>query len=99
MKNRYNYNGPSEFKPLSPWAYCGLSIVFAIPLIGLVINIACCFSNSNINLRSFARSSWCIFIIEFVLVAVFVALIFGLGLTSYFADIFSSVENIAGQYI
>lgn len=99
MKNKYNFEGPQEFRPLSPWAYCGLSILFSIPLIGLISNIVCCFSNSNIHVRNFARSSWCIVLIVLVLSIAFAGLIFGLGLTSYVEDFFSSVESAAGQYI
>ena len=43
---------PSENKPLSPWAYLGYQILFAIPLVGFILLIV--FSTGaahNINLR------------------------------------------------
>ena len=31
-----NNNIPNEYRVLSPWAYFGYSILFAIPLVGLI---------------------------------------------------------------
>ena len=36
---KYNYKGPEEFRPISPWAYFGYSVLFTVPLIGLIVNI------------------------------------------------------------
>ena len=49
---------PKENKPLSPWAYFGLQLLFAIPLIGFVCLIAFSF-NPNVNVKNYARSIWC----------------------------------------
>lgn len=54
---------PEQYRPLSPWSYFGLSILFAIPLVGFVFLIVFSFMNSNINRRNFARSYWCALII------------------------------------
>ena len=72
---KYNYNGSEEFRPLSPWAYFGYSILFSIPLIGLIVNLVLCFSNTNINRRNFARAFWCIYVV----VAIAVVLVIALG--------------------
>lgn len=55
----HDYNLPPELEPLSPWAYLGYSILFSIPLIGLISLIVLAFSNKNINRRNFARSFFC----------------------------------------
>lgn len=37
--SKINYNGPDVFKPLSPWAYFGLSILFSLPVVGFIFLI------------------------------------------------------------
>lgn len=59
---------PEQYKPLSPWAYFGYNILFAIPLVGLICLFIFAFSNQNINRRNFARSYFCSLIIAVVLV-------------------------------
>ena len=55
----YGYTGSYRFRPLSPWAYVGYTILFSIPVIGWLLLIIFTFSSSNINRRCFARSYWC----------------------------------------
>ncbi len=76
--DKYGYNGSEQFRPLSPWAYVGYSLLFILPIIGLIALIAFSFSDSNINRRSFARSYWCYLLIV-VIVAVFVLAVGGIG--------------------
>ncbi len=45
-----------EYKPLSPWAYIGYSILFSIPLVGIILLIVYAFDKTKINRRNFARS-------------------------------------------
>ena len=61
---------PAQYRPLSAWAYFGYSLLFAIPLIGLIINLVFCFSDENINRRNFARSMWCALLISLVIALV-----------------------------
>ena len=68
--DKYGYSGPAEFRPLSPWAYFGYSLLFCIPVVGLISLIVLAFNNNNINRRNFARS----FFVS-ALVAVIVVLI------------------------
>ena len=49
---------PAQFRPLSAWAYFGLTLLYAVPLVGLVFMIVFSFSSGNINRRSFTRSFW-----------------------------------------
>ncbi len=72
---------PEPYRPLSPWAYFGLQILFSIPIVGLVFLIIFSFKRSNYNRRNFARSYWCGLIVVaalFVLVLV-LALLFGVS--------------------
>ena len=74
--SKINYNGPDVFKPLSPWAYFGLSILFSLPVVGFIFSV----SDANINRRNFARSYWCIYVI--IAVAAVVAVASGVTLGS-----------------
>lgn len=64
---------PEENKPLSPWGYFGLQILFAIPVVGFIFLIVFSFNGSNINRRNFARSYWCAVVIAVILVVVVAA--------------------------
>lgn len=77
-----NNNIPSEYRVLSPWAYFGYSILFAIPLIGFILAIVFAFDNSNLNRRSFARSYFCGLLIAVILIVLFVVLV-GAGMFAF----------------
>ena len=66
---------PSHFRPLSPWAYFGYSILYAIPIIGFISLIVCAFSNANINRRNFARSYFCVLILFVILIAIIIGVV------------------------
>lgn len=78
---KYGYAGSDQFRPLSPWAYVGYSILFFIPIVGLIFLVVFTFSSRNINRRSFARSYWCSLILVVILIAV-AAINTGLNLDS-----------------
>lgn len=80
-ESKYGYKGNDCFRPLGPWAYFGYSVLFSLPIIGLILNIIFCFSDSNVNRRSYARSVWCVVLVGFVLsVAAGIYLFFNVGL-------------------
>ena len=64
--DKYGYNGPERFRPLSPWAYFGYTLLFAIPIIGFICLIIFSLSDTNINRRSFARSFFCGLVIALI---------------------------------
>lgn len=61
---------PEQYRPLSPWSYFGLSILFTVPVVGFIFLLVFTFNNNNINRRNFARSYWC-----GVLIAVCIAIL------------------------
>ena len=69
---------PEQYQPLSPWAYFGLQILFAIPVVGFIFLIIFSCKKSNLNRRNFARSYWCSLAIFGIALIVFllIALIF-----------------------
>lgn len=66
---------PRENKPLGPWAYYGLQLLFSIPLVGFICLIVFSLDNGNINRRNFARSYWCSLIVSLILVIVGIILV------------------------
>ncbi len=77
----YNYKNdpsiPSHYRPLSPWAYFGYNILFAIPLIGWIFLIIFAFDNSNINRKNYARSFFVVYLLIIIIVVIFAAVGFG----------------------
>lgn len=71
---------PPQYRPLSPWAYFGYSILFAIPVIGFILLIVFSFSDENINRRNYARSFFCALLIGVIVTVVLSLLgVFTLG--------------------
>lgn len=60
-------NNTDNKKILGAWAYVGLSLLYAIPVIGLVFLIIFTFNKNNLNRRSFTRSYWCWLLIIIVI--------------------------------
>ena len=65
---------PPQYRPLSAWAYFGYTILFSIPVIGLIMLIIMSFSKANINRRSFARSYFCFLLLMIILIILAVVL-------------------------
>jgi len=55
------------YKPMSPWAYIGYTILFSIPIIGFILLLVFGFDKTYINRRNFARSFLIMIIIGVVL--------------------------------
>lgn len=66
-------NIPSQYKPLSPWAYFGYEILFSIPFIGFILLIVFALNNDNINRRNFARSYFCALILIIIIIIILAA--------------------------
>lgn len=65
----------SSFAPLSAFAYFGYQILFSIPVIGVICLIVCALFAGNRNLRNFARSYFC----KYIVIAIVVLLLFTIG--------------------
>lgn len=64
---------PERLRPLSPWAYFGYNLLFAIPIVGFILLIVFSCSSANINRRNYARSFWCVLVL--VAIAAIIVLI------------------------
>lgn len=72
-----NYNGfvgengniiPKEYKPISAWGYFGYNLLFCIPFVGFIfILVYALGGTSNINLKNYARSFFCMFVLILII--------------------------------
>ena len=65
---------PPGYAPISAWGYAGYQLLFSIPIIGFIFLIVFACAHDNINVRSFARSYFCI-----LLIALIIFIFFGIG--------------------
>ena len=73
--NQNNINIPEEYRPISMWGYFGYQLLFSIPCVGFILLLVFSFGGSkNINLRNFARSYFCFFIILIILLVLFLGI-------------------------
>jgi len=56
-----------EYKPIGMWGYIGYEILFALPVVGLILAIILSFAPDNKNLKNFARSYFCWIIVGIIL--------------------------------
>lgn len=63
---------PAEYKPVSPWGYLGLQILYCIPVVGFIFLLIHTFNGSNLNRRNFARSYWCALLVGVIIAVVWV---------------------------
>ncbi len=54
---------PEELRPLSPWAYFGYELLYALPVVGWVFLICHALAARNVNKRNFARSFFVIYVL------------------------------------
>lgn len=90
------YNGPKEYKPLSPWAYWGLGLLYTVPVVGLVFMIIFSFNKGNINRRNFTRAHWIDVILALVIIGVILAIAAATGtLAQVLPEIKSALSQLA----
>lgn len=81
------YQVPSEYEPMGAWSYFGHSLLFSIPVAGLVVLIVfACGGTRNINKRNYARSYFCGLAISAIIMLILfiISLITGVGIMSMF---------------
>ena len=61
---------PEAYRPLSPWSYFGLGILYSLPLVGWIFLIVHAIGSAIINRRNYARSYFCVYVLAIILIAV-----------------------------
>jgi hypothetical protein len=93
----FGYTGDKQFTPLSAWAYLGLTILFAIPVIGQICLIVFACSSKNINRRSFARA-WLLPLLLAIILIVSILVVGSVGILTNFPAIEAAFED-ASQWM
>ncbi len=85
MANTRTPKIPEEYQPITMWGYFGYEILFNIPIIGWIFVIIFALTADNINLRNFARSWFCVMILQIIFFLVmFITGLFSAMLTAMF---------------
>ena len=83
-------NIPEAYKPISMWGYFGYQLLFSIPCIGIIVLLVFAFGGTtNINLKNFARSYFCVFILGIIIAIVTSIVLMGMGIFTYNASMLS----------
>lgn len=96
--SKYNYDGSSQFKPISSWGYVGYTLLFSIPLVGLVLLFVFAFSDRNINRRNYARSFFCWFLIGIIISVVIATGVLSGIMNGSIEDYFSKFQSTVQRY-
>ena len=88
---------PSKYRPIGAWGYFGYQILFSLPVIGFILLIIFSCIDSNINVRSFARSHFCVLIIVLIFVGIGIAIGFATGGFAILTAMFQEAMQGAGQ--
>ena len=68
MKEVKDVNIPEQYEPISMWGYLGYSILFALPIIGVIMILIFSFGKGeNVNVRNYARSYILVYVIGVIL--------------------------------
>lgn len=77
----------ADYRPISMWGYFGYELLFSIPLIGFIMLLVFSFGGTqNVNVKNFARSYFCYFIIVAILAVVAIVLIASAGGLAYLSS-------------
>lgn len=65
---------PYKYRPLGAWSYFLYTILFSIPVVGIIFLFIFALDGSQVVRRSFARSYFCVYILAIIIVAIVIAL-------------------------
>lgn len=84
----------SKYRPIGAWGYFGYNILFSIPFIGFICLLIFCFSGSNINRRSYARSFFCAALLVLIVLGILIGILAASGMLT---QIIEEIKNALQQ--
>ncbi len=90
-----NYDYGYGFKPISPWGYVGYFCLWSIPVVGWIVWLCHALGSKKRNVRNFARSLFCGFIVAVAFCAIVVGVAFLLNALNIltFDTVIAAVED------
>lgn len=85
---------PPKYRPMGAWGYVGYTILYGIPLIGLIMLIVFACSGSNIARRSHARSYFCFMLLGLIIIGIFIGILIGAGMMD---EIIQTIRDFISQ--
>jgi len=70
---------PKEYRPINMWAYYGLGILLRLPIVGFICTFIFAFAPKNKNIKNFARSFFCAWIVTAILTVIMIIIIIATG--------------------
>jgi len=83
---------PAAYKPVNMWGYYGLSILLRLPIVGFICTFIFAFAPKNKNIKNYARSYFCAWIVGAILTIIVIALIIFAG-----SAILAALSSITGD--
>ena len=87
---------PKEYKPIGAWGYVLWTYLFAMPVIGFILQVALSICAKNKNLRNFARSYLCMLLITIILSVIMIVI--WLIIASVMGVSFAAILENMGAY-
>lgn len=82
--SRYPFEAGKDYTPISMWGYFGYELLFFLPVVGFILLIVFSLGGTqNINVRNFARSFFCFYIVIFLIILIISAC--GIGAAALFS--------------
>ncbi len=66
---------PAEYTPISAWGYVGWNLLFSIPCVGFIVLLVCALGSKNNNLKNYARSFFCVFLITLIISVIMIVIL------------------------
>ncbi len=82
---------PKKYRPIKPWGYFWLELLFAIPVVGLIALLIFTFAGKNVNRRNFARSYWCVLLVAAIVLIVLLIIGF---VTGYAQEFYKQAQTV-----
>lgn len=79
---------PESYRPISPWGYLGYTLLFNIPIVGLILMFVWGFGDTNKNLKNYAR-----FFLLTLLISLIISIIIGVITAIMGVTIFGALSD------
>ena len=94
-----NYDQNYGFKPISSWGYIGFNILWGIPVIGWIVWLCHALGAKNKNVKNYARSIFCSFLLSVIVIGLLVVACVTLGYAAYIEQYIDAMVGMGGGVV